>query len=57
MASLSSEAFIRFGICSLVMQIYYVFFGLYATYDMADQQNKLKSLKVDDGNIKQNAGP
>ncbi|KAF5475344.1 hypothetical protein F2P56_007155 [Juglans regia] len=35
MGSLSSDAFIRFGVCSLVMLAYYIFFGLHATYDMA----------------------
>ncbi|XP_028755561.1 cationic amino acid transporter 5-like [Neltuma alba] len=35
MGSLPRDAFIRFGICTAVMLIYYVFFGLHATYDMA----------------------
>jgi amino acid transporter len=48
MGSLGSQSFIRFGICSIVMLIYYVFFGLHATYDMAHQQEKLKSLNDND---------
>lgn len=35
MGSLGADAFIRFGICSGIMIIYYVFFGVHATYDMA----------------------
>ncbi|KAG2689370.1 hypothetical protein I3843_09G134400 [Carya illinoinensis] len=57
MGSLGSLAFIRFGVCSLVMLAYYIFFGLHATYDMAHQQHKMKSLEVDDDNIKKKAGP
>ncbi|KAK9267766.1 hypothetical protein L1049_010200 [Liquidambar formosana] len=38
MGSLGSDAFIRFGVCTLVMLVYYFFFGLHATYDMAHQQ-------------------
>lgn len=57
MGSLGSMAFIRFGVCSLVMLAYYIFFGLHATYDMAHQQHKMKSLEVDDDNIKKKAGP
>jgi amino acid transporter len=49
MGSLGSQSFVRFGICTIVMLIYYVFFGLHATYDMAQQQEKLKiSLNGDD---------
>ncbi|MCL7050354.1 hypothetical protein MKW94_000735 [Papaver nudicaule] len=36
--SLGSEAFVRFGICTLVMLVYYLFCGLHATYDVAHQQ-------------------
>ncbi|XP_012573739.1 cationic amino acid transporter 5 [Cicer arietinum] len=46
MGSLEYEAFIRFGICTLVMLIYYVFFGLHSTYDMAHQQEKVQNIKV-----------
>ncbi|PKA53665.1 Cationic amino acid transporter 5 [Apostasia shenzhenica] len=35
MASLGSAAFIRFGICTAIMMVYYVFVGLHATYDVA----------------------
>lgn len=38
MGSLSAGAFIRFGICTVIMLIYYLIFGLHATYDMAHQQ-------------------
>ncbi|KAI4332075.1 hypothetical protein L6164_017014 [Bauhinia variegata] len=46
MGSLGSAAFIRFGICTGVMLIYYIFFGLHATYDMAHQQEKLQLNKI-----------
>ncbi|CAK9150391.1 unnamed protein product [Ilex paraguariensis] len=45
MGSLGSQAFIRFGVCTFVMLVYYVLFGLHATYDMAHQQHKLESQK------------
>ncbi|KAJ1275589.1 hypothetical protein BS78_05G146700 [Paspalum vaginatum] len=35
MGSLGKDAFIRFGFCTAVMLIYYVFVGLHATYDVA----------------------
>ncbi|KAF6136578.1 hypothetical protein GIB67_016034 [Kingdonia uniflora] len=38
MGSLGSKAFVRFGVCTLVMLVYYVFVGIHATYDMAHQQ-------------------
>ncbi|XP_068658545.1 cationic amino acid transporter 5-like [Aristolochia californica] len=38
MGSLGYEAFVRFGICSAFMLVYYLFFGLHATYDMAQQR-------------------
>ena len=38
MGSLGAEAFIRFGICTLIMLLYYLFFGVHATYDMAHGQ-------------------
>lgn len=45
MGSLGYQAFIRFGICTVVMLIYYIFIGLHATYDMAqaNQQHKQMS--------------
>ncbi|KDP46791.1 hypothetical protein JCGZ_11162 [Jatropha curcas] len=38
MGSLGYKAFERFGICTIVMLLYYVFLGLHATYDMAHPQ-------------------
>ncbi|CAM0880357.1 unnamed protein product [Alopecurus aequalis] len=35
MGSLGSQAFIRFGVCTAIMLIYYVLVGLHATYDVA----------------------
>lgn len=43
MGSLGAQTFIRFAICTVVMLIYYVFFGLHATYDMAQQINTQSS--------------
>lgn len=45
MGSLGYEAFIRFAICTIVMLVYYFFFGLHATYDMAHQQHRPEPLK------------
>ncbi|TKY72660.1 Cationic amino acid transporter 5 [Spatholobus suberectus] len=56
MGSLEYEAFIRFGVCTVVMLIYYFIFGLHATYEMAHQQVKLQS-KVDHTETIKNAGP
>lgn len=39
MGSLGAQAFIRFGICTVVMLIYYFFVGLHATYDLAHQKS------------------
>ncbi|KAJ0840027.1 putative amino acid/polyamine transporter I, cationic amino acid transporter [Helianthus annuus] len=41
MGSLGYMAFVRFGICTVIMLVYYVFFGLHATYDMAYQQTQV----------------
>lgn len=38
MGSLEAQAFVRFGVCTLVMLFYYFLFGLHATFDMAHQQ-------------------
>ncbi|XP_057753821.1 cationic amino acid transporter 5-like [Arachis stenosperma] len=58
MGSLDSSAFIRFGICTGVMLIYYFFFGLHATYDMAHQQEKLQNEnKIKQMETMENAGP
>ncbi|KAL2340148.1 hypothetical protein Fmac_008088 [Flemingia macrophylla] len=46
MGSLEYKSFIRFGACTVIMLIYYFFFGLHATYDMAHQRKKFQS-KVD----------
>lgn len=45
MGSLGARTFIRFGICTVIMLVYYIFFGLHATYDMAHQQIKTESSK------------
>ncbi|KAE8664085.1 Cationic amino acid transporter 8, vacuolar [Hibiscus syriacus] len=46
MGSLAPQAFIRFGICTMAMMVYYIFIGLHATYDMAHRQQKLDDLEV-----------
>ncbi|XP_040963885.1 cationic amino acid transporter 5 [Gossypium hirsutum] len=46
MGSLGPPAFIRFGICTVAMLVYYTLVGVHATYDMAHQQQKLDALKV-----------
>ncbi|XP_055961772.1 cationic amino acid transporter 5 [Mercurialis annua] len=51
MGSLGNQAFIRFALCTAVMLLYYVFFGLHATYDMAHQQHKPEPLEVKDDDI------
>ncbi|VVB02138.1 unnamed protein product [Arabis nemorensis] len=38
MGSLGAQAFVRFGVCTLVMLLYYFLLGLHATFDMAHQQ-------------------
>ncbi|XVF80149.1 hypothetical protein PTKIN_Ptkin15bG0047300 [Pterospermum kingtungense] len=50
MGSLEPQAFVRFGICTGVMLVYYILVGLHATYDMAHQQQKLEALKVKNEN-------
>ncbi|XP_058092646.1 cationic amino acid transporter 5-like [Magnolia sinica] len=47
MGSLGYQAFIRFGICTAVMLIYYLFFGLHATFDVAHDQYKSEPTKVE----------
>lgn len=37
MGSLSGKTFVRFGVCTAIMLLYYVLFGVHATYDMAQQ--------------------
>ncbi|CAI9090682.1 OLC1v1025503C1 [Oldenlandia corymbosa var. corymbosa] len=48
MGSLGAQAFIRFGICTVVMLIYYLFVGLHATYDLAHQQQSRNKILQDD---------
>ncbi|XP_057430296.1 cationic amino acid transporter 5 [Lotus japonicus] len=59
MGSLSYDAFVRFGVCTLVMLVYYVLFGLHSTYDMAHQQEKvqMQSIKVKHTETIENANP
>ncbi|KAJ0989372.1 hypothetical protein J5N97_007728 [Dioscorea zingiberensis] len=47
MGSLGYEAFMRFGICTGIMLVYYVFFGVHATYDVAHEQSDEPDQKVD----------
>ncbi|KAL3722111.1 hypothetical protein ACJRO7_034466 [Eucalyptus globulus] len=49
MGSSGSAAFLRFVICTIVMLVYYLLFGLHATYDMAHlpQQPEAKLQQVD----------
>ncbi|MQM13038.1 hypothetical protein Taro_045960 [Colocasia esculenta] len=51
MGSLGYQAFVRFGVCTLVMLVYYLFFGLHSTYDMAHEegQSPKKPNRVEDG--------
>lgn len=53
MGSLGYEAFIRFGICTVIMLLYYVLFGLHATYDMAHRQpeSKLKPTILEEDGV------
>ncbi|WOL08244.1 hypothetical protein Cni_G16996 [Canna indica] len=50
MGSLGSTAFLRFGICSAIMLVYYLLFGLHATYDMAhgryERTNLVETVKT-----------
>ncbi|KAK9152577.1 hypothetical protein Sjap_000057 [Stephania japonica] len=46
MGSLGAEAFERFAICTLVMLLYYVFFGVHATYDMAQHHQQLQQQQL-----------
>ncbi|XP_042027383.1 cationic amino acid transporter 5-like [Salvia splendens] len=47
MGSLSGATFVRFGVCTWIMLMYYVLFGVHATYDMA-QQIKVETAKIED---------
>ncbi|GFQ00850.1 cationic amino acid transporter 5 [Phtheirospermum japonicum] len=46
MGSLGAETFIRFAVCTVIMLVYYVFFGLHATYDMAQKMKTTGSSKI-----------
>ncbi|KQK18147.1 cationic amino acid transporter 8, vacuolar [Brachypodium distachyon] len=39
MGSLGSMAYLRFSICTVVMLVYYVLFGVHATYDVAHSED------------------
>jgi amino acid transporter len=43
MGSLGSMAYIRFGVCTVVMLVYYVLFGVHATYDMVHSPEEIAS--------------
>jgi amino acid transporter len=43
MGSLGSMAYIRFGVCTVVMLVYYVLFGVHATYDMVHSLEEIAS--------------
>ncbi|KAL7614760.1 hypothetical protein Lser_V15G06580 [Lactuca serriola] len=51
MGSLEYMAFIRFGICTVIMLIYYVLFGLHATYDMAHHQYEKEPNVMDEDSV------
>ncbi|CAH1436708.1 unnamed protein product [Lactuca virosa] len=51
MGSLEYMAFIRFGICTVIMLIYYVLFGLHATYDMAHHQYEKEPNVIDEDSV------
>lgn len=42
LGSIDKASFIRFGIWTLVMLVYYFFFGLHASYDTAKESEKLR---------------
>ncbi|RLN13629.1 cationic amino acid transporter 8, vacuolar-like [Panicum miliaceum] len=43
MGSLGSLTYMRFGICTAAMLVYYVLFGVHATYDMAHSEDQTAS--------------
>jgi hypothetical protein len=43
MGSLGSMAYIRFGVCTVVMLVYYVLFGVHATYAMVHSLEEIAS--------------
>lgn len=50
MGSLGAATFIRFGVCTVIMLVYYVLFGVHATYDMAKQMKMEASIDGEDDN-------
>ncbi|XP_043688497.1 cationic amino acid transporter 5-like [Telopea speciosissima] len=51
MGSLGFEAFVRFGICTIVMLVYYLFVAVHTTYDLAHQDQMSDPAKdVEDNN-------
>ncbi|KAJ4977293.1 hypothetical protein NE237_002399 [Protea cynaroides] len=50
MGSLGYQAFVRFGICTIIMLVYYVFIGVHATYDLAHQMESSDPAKVVENN-------
>ncbi|WOL08243.1 hypothetical protein Cni_G16994 [Canna indica] len=49
MGSLGYEAYVRFGICTAVMLVYYVLVGVHATYDVANEESNADTVKVEAG--------
>ncbi|KAJ4976560.1 hypothetical protein NE237_001666 [Protea cynaroides] len=54
MGSLGYQAFVRFGICTIIMLVYYVFIGVHATYDLAHQMESSDPAKVVENNNTEN---
>ncbi|KAG0455910.1 hypothetical protein HPP92_023698 [Vanilla planifolia] len=50
--SLGYQAFVRFGICTIVMLVYYVLVGVHATYDVAHQEedDKMEGFQLENDN-------
>lgn len=53
--SLGYVAFLRFFICSAVILVYYMLFGLHATYDVAHQDERESEIEQGKENINQGA--
>ena len=47
LGSIDKDSFIRFGVWTLIILVYYVFFGLHASYDTAKEFEKEKGLGND----------
>jgi APA family basic amino acid/polyamine antiporter len=54
MGSLGSVAFVRFGVCTAIMLIYYVLVGLHATYDVANDEDE--GIDYSEDNTAESAG-